>query len=101
MKHSTKYIKELWLWKKAIAWFEICVDDLDRATKFYETVLETKLEPLGDPTDKGLKVMSFPGDMESCGANGALVKVDGMKAGGNSTLVYFGCDDCAVEEARI
>jgi predicted enzyme related to lactoylglutathione lyase len=35
------------------------------------------------------------------GATGALVKMDGMPSGGNSTIVYFGCDDCAVESERI
>ena len=25
----------------------------------------------------------------------------GFPSGGNSTLVYFVCDDCAVEEARV
>ena len=29
-----------------------------------------------------------------------LVKMDGMKAGGSGTMVYFGCEDCAVEESR-
>nr|MDJ0834571.1 VOC family protein [Gammaproteobacteria bacterium] len=32
---------------------------------------------------------------------GALVKMDGFTAGGNSTLVYFSCEDCAIEEARV
>lgn len=87
--------------KKAAVWFEIYVDDIVRATKFYETVLETKLEELGDPSDQSLKMMSFPGDMDSYGAGGALAQMEGMKPGGNSTIVYFGCDDCAVEEARV
>lgn len=39
--------------------------------------------------------------MESHGASGALVCVDGMPAGQNSVLVYFSCEDCAVEESRI
>jgi hypothetical protein len=25
----------------------------------------------------------------------------GFPSGGNSTLIYFSCDDCAVEEARV
>lgn len=25
----------------------------------------------------------------------------GFASGGNSTLVYFGCDDCAIEAARV
>lgn len=34
------------------------------------------------------------------GSAGALVKVDGVPSGGNSTVVYFRCEDCAVEAAR-
>ena len=35
------------------------------------------------------------------GARGALVKLTGVPSGDNSTLVYFICDDCAVEEGRV
>lgn len=35
------------------------------------------------------------------GADDALVKMNGFPSGGNSTLVYFNCDDCAVEESRV
>jgi hypothetical protein len=35
------------------------------------------------------------------GCGGALVKMEGYPSGGNSTLVYFSCEDCAVEEARV
>lgn len=82
------------------AWFEIYVDDMDRATKFYETVLDTKLEELIDPTGQ-TTMMSFPGDMETYGAAGSLVKMEGMKAGGNSTIVYFHSEDCITEESRV
>ncbi|WP_349815633.1 VOC family protein [Paraglaciecola algarum] len=27
--------------------------------------------------------------------------MEGFQAGGNSTLVYFSCDDCALEESRV
>jgi len=40
-------------------------------------------------------------NMGGMGASGALVKMEGFPSGGNSTLVYFSCNDCAVEEARI
>lgn len=46
-------------------------------------------------------MMSFPGDMEKYGSGGALVQMEGMKAGGNSTIVYFGSEDCVTEESRI
>jgi len=35
------------------------------------------------------------------GASGALVKMEGFSSGGNSTLVYFSCEDCAVEASRV
>lgn len=87
--------------KRPIVWFEIYVDDMERAVKFYETILDVKLEGLPNPTDDDLQMMTFPGDMEAYGANGALVKTKDVKAGGNSTLVYFGSSDCITEEKRI
>ena len=32
---------------------------------------------------------------------GALVKMEGADSGGNSTIIYFSCEDCAVEQARV
>ncbi len=84
-----------------IAWFEIYVEKMERAKKFYETVLAVNLEKLSDPTDSGIEMWSFPSNMESYGATGALVKMEGFSSGGNSTLVYFACEDCAVEESRV
>lgn len=44
---------------------------------------------------------AFPMAMDRGGAAGSLVKMEGFPSGGNSTLVYFGCEDCAVEAARV
>jgi predicted enzyme related to lactoylglutathione lyase len=81
-----------------VNWFEIYVQDMARAKAFYEGVLQVTLQPLpgGD-----LRMMLFPGDRAQAGSGGALVQVPGMASGGNSVLVYFRCEDCAVEEARI
>ncbi|TRO67180.1 VOC family protein [Christiangramia sabulilitoris] len=85
-----------------VVWFEIYVNDLDRAKSFYEKVFKTELSPLGDPTEDNLQMLAFPGDMDSKGkTSGALVHVKEVKAGGNSTIVYFGSEDCSVEEARV
>jgi len=84
-----------------VAWFEIYVDDLARAKQFYESVLSVNLNVLGDPNDTSIEMLSFPSDMEKYGASGALVKMEGFKAGGNSTLIYFSCEDCAVEESKV
>lgn len=84
--------------KSPAIWFEIYVQDIDRAKKFYESVLQGKLEQLGSP---GMDMWAFPGDMNAPGASGALVKMQGVPSGGNSTLVYFACEDCSVEEGRV
>jgi predicted enzyme related to lactoylglutathione lyase len=44
---------------------------------------------------------AFPMKMDRPNSSGAIVKMDGVKAGGNSILVYFDSEDCAVEEARV
>ena len=91
--------------KNPVVWFEIYVDDLERAKTFYEKVLNTKLIELSmpdlpnDATD--MRMLSFPMEMKGEGAAGAIVKMSGVKAGGNSTMVYFGSDDCSIEESRI
>lgn len=86
-------------------WFEIYVDDMDRATKFYETVFETTLTNMAIPggADEDIKMMSFPSTNETVhyGADGALVKMKGMKAGGSGTVIYLGTEDCSVEGARV
>lgn len=82
-----------------VCWFEIYVDDLPRAVKFYETVLGTKLEKLDAPMPE-LEMMAFP-LAEVPGASGAICRMDGVKGGGGSTMVYFSCDDCGVEASRI
>jgi predicted enzyme related to lactoylglutathione lyase len=83
-----------------VAWFEIYVQDLARAKTFYEAVFQVPLKKLNAPFP-GIELWAFPSDMKSVGAPGALVKMEGMKSGSNSTIVYFHCDDCAVEEGRV
>jgi len=83
-----------------VAWFEIYVNDLDRARQFYESVFQSTLQQLNAPFP-GIELWGFPAERSSYGASGALVKMEGFAAGGNSTIVYFSCEDCAVEEARV
>ncbi len=80
-----------------VGWFEIYVNDMSRARAFYESVLQTRLEKL---EVDNLEMFAFPGDPERYGAQGALARMEGCPPGGNSTLIYFGCADCAVEAAR-
>ena len=83
-----------------VAWFEIYVDDMNRARRFYESVFKAKLEKLDAPFP-GIELWAFPGDRTSYGVSGALVKMDGFSAGGSGTIVYFHSEDCAVEEGRV
>lgn len=84
----------------AIGWFDLCVDDMDRAAAFYETVLRVKLVPIDDPTGETL-MRGFEADMGAYGAGGALVKSAHGRPGPGGTMVYFSVEDCAVEEARV
>ena len=81
-----------------VCWFEIYVQDLERAKIFYESVFQLKLDKL-DTT--GIEIWGFPKDTNRWGASGALVKMDGFPSGGNNTIVYFSCGDCSIEESRV
>ncbi len=84
----------------AVAWFDIYVNDLNRAVAFYETVLGQKLEEIVDPTGQS-QMMSFSTDMNSYGASGALTKSEHAAPGVGGTVVYFAAKDCAVEASRV
>ena len=81
-----------------VRWFEIYVQDMPRAKAFYESMLQIKLEKLDSPD---MEMWFFPMQGEQPGASGSLVRMESVPSGGNSTLVYFGCEDCAVEAARV
>lgn len=80
-----------------IGWFEIYVQDMSRARAFYGSVFATPLERLEGPD---IEMWAFPMEPDRPGAPGALVKMEGFPSGGNSTIVYFTCSDCAVEAKR-
>ena len=85
-----------------VVWFEIYVNDLQRAKTFYESVFETELKDL--PTPEGndaMQMLSFPMQMNAEGAAGALVKMKGFEASGSGTIIYFGSDNCSHEESRV
>jgi len=87
--------------QNAIGWFDIYVNDMDRAVDFYQRVFNTTLESLGDPTDSSVIMNSFPTDMTAYGAGGALVKREGISAITGGTIVYFGVEDCLTEESLV
>ena len=81
-----------------VGWFEIYVNDMPRAKAFYESVFEQTLEKLNSPE---AELWAFPMARDTPGAAGALVKMPNFPSGRNSVLVYFSCDDCAVQEGRV
>jgi predicted enzyme related to lactoylglutathione lyase len=81
-----------------VSWFEIYVEDMPRAKAFYEEVFRVELEPLGNGEPE---LWKFPQSMTDYGASGALARMEGFGAGGNSVLVYFTCSDCETELARV
>lgn len=86
-----------------VCWFEIYVADMPRAKAFYEATFQVKLEPLPSPDgEEGLEMWLFPGAMDEGkpGCSGTLCKMEGCAPGGSGTLIYFACEDCAVEAAR-
>ena len=61
--------------ENAISWFEIGTTDLDRATKFYETIFAVNLVPLDLPN---IKMRMFPLDNMMTGVGGAVVDSGGF-----------------------
>jgi predicted enzyme related to lactoylglutathione lyase len=87
--------------QNAIGWFDIYVNDMERAVNFYQSVFKQTLENIGDPTDSSVIMKSFPTDMNHYGAGGALVKREGASPVTGGTIVYFGVEDCSTEESRV
>jgi uncharacterized protein len=89
--------------QNAVGWFEIYVDDMSRAQKFYEEVFQVKLTDLVTPGEsEGMTMVTFPMDnLDASGASGALVKMAGYGPVSGGTIVYFNCEDCAVEVGRV
>ena len=74
--------------QNAISWFEIGTNDLDRATKFYETIFDIKLNPLDLDN---IKMRMFPLDDMMTGIGGAIVNSGGFHrpSGTDGPLIYL------------
>lgn len=82
--------------KNVINWFEIAVDDLDRAIGFYEAVMAVSLrrESMGE-----FAMAVFPHDPALPG--GALVKCSQIKPSGQGVVLYLHTDDIAAALQRV
>ncbi len=81
-----------------VRWFEIYVSDMNRAKNFYESVFNVKLSQM--PFSEG-EMWGFPSIPDQWGCSGSLVKIHGLTPSGVSTIIYFGSEDCSIEEKAI
>jgi len=74
--------------QNAISWFEIPSTDLDRATRFYETIFNLQLIPLDVAQ---IKMRMFPIDDPTIGIGGAVVYAEGFyhPSESHGPLVYL------------
>jgi predicted enzyme related to lactoylglutathione lyase len=87
--------------KNPVGWFEIYVQDIERAKAFYRSVFATEFTRLENPGQPpGMELWAFPMQENAIGVTGALVKMPGVASGGNSVIVYFMSPDCAVTAAK-
>jgi len=81
-----------------VGWFEIPVNDMDRAKAFYEAVFKVDIQIV----DFGGMLMGwFPYEEGKEGAAGTLIKQDKYIPSQEGTLVYFICEDVQNELDRI
>ena len=81
-----------------VRWFEIYVADMSRAKTFYESLFKVKLSEMQFAVGE---MWGFPSNPEKWGCSGSLVKMNGLIQSGVSTIIYFGSEDCSVEEKMI
>ena len=81
-----------------VNWFEIPVNDLERAKQFYETVfgLQLSLNEMGP-----MKMAWFPMSQGGSGATGTLMKSEGYAPSHAGTLVYFSVTDVEGPLAKV
>ena len=85
-----------------VGWFEIYVQDMERAKDFYQQVFQFKLTQI-QPShhDSEMEMWGFPMLDKQYGTSGALFKMKDVESGSGGTMVYFSSEDCAVEESRV
>lgn len=72
-----------------VGWFEIPANDIERAKKFYETLLGITMTR---KDQMGYEMVWFPmGDVK--GASGAIMKGPGYDASTKGVVIYFTCPD--------
>lgn len=88
--------------RNVFTWVEIYVEDMDRARKFYETVLQVEMTEMQTPGGiDDFQMIGFPWEENAPNISGALVKTSSVKPGMGGTVAYFSCEDCTAEISRV
>jgi predicted enzyme related to lactoylglutathione lyase len=81
-----------------VGWFEIPVNDMDRAKAFYETVFEVEIKV----QDFGGTLMGWlPDNNGAYGATGSLIQQESYVPSTEGTLVYFMSKNVKIELDRV
>lgn len=84
--------------KNIVNWFEIPVADMDRAKKFYGSLLSVELQDLQMP---GMELSSFPMIQGGEYATGALAKSENHIPTATGTTVFFACENVDDQLGRV
>ncbi len=87
--------------QNVVWWFEIYVSDMARAKAFYEAVFQRTERVDLSSAEMNMEMFGFPWSDTAPGTWWALVKADGYSPSSSGTIIYFVCEDCAVEESRV
>ena len=83
----------------AISWFEIPVKDFNRAKTFYETILDTTMQPM---EAMGMKSAFFPADLEKGDIGGCIIEGQGYEPANKGSLIYLnGGEDLSVPLSKV
>ena len=81
-----------------VNWFEIPVNDIERAKGFYQNILGIEMAI----TEMGPNLMAwFPGGPGEPNATGTLLKAEGAVPSYEGTTVYFSVEDIEATLAKI
>jgi uncharacterized protein len=92
-------IKKFIIMSNPVVWFEIAATDLERAKIFYSEVFQLKMQYVDMPGSP-MYMMGSSAEGVS-GSGGALVQSADNKPSSDGTMIYFYCDDVAVESSRV
>jgi predicted enzyme related to lactoylglutathione lyase len=71
----------------SLNWFEIPVGNISRAQKFYETIFNVQMQPMGEMM--GMKMVGFPAEMGNGKAAGGLAESPMHKPSQDGAVIYL------------